>query len=73
MLVLSREKGQAITIHEDTALITVSVVEVNRWRWWRFWVQPSAVLKVEGPEGTSALPREAFNVPRNSKARRNEP
>jgi hypothetical protein len=38
----------------------------------RFCVEPTVVLKVEGPEGTSAWPREKFDVIRDMEAHRDE-
>jgi hypothetical protein len=60
MLVLSRYEGQALTVDEGLNTVTVTVIEVNPWRWWRWWRDATVILQVDGPEGMSAMPREVW-------------
>ena len=55
MLVLSRNKGQALTVDEGLNTVTVTVIEVNPWHWWRWW--RDATVR---PEGMVAMPREVW-------------
>ncbi len=61
MLVLLRRKDDALLIGEGAKTITVNVIAVNKWRWWKWWKEATVVLKVDGPEGTSAVTREDWD------------
>ena len=61
MMVLSRRKGEGLAIDEEPKTVTVTVIEINKWRWWRWWRDATVVLQVDGPEGTSAMAREVWN------------